>query len=78
MSGNKGNKRPARGVLGVNIRNAIEQAGMTQRGVAEYLGLDEATISQLVRGSRQNPTLQILLGIAMATNTTTSKLLEGL
>ena len=50
--------------LVVNIRSKMEEMNLTQKGVAQMIGVDEARISEIMRGKRR-----INLNIAKKLNT---------
>jgi len=45
-----GNLQPAQGNIGLKLRRTRLKLGMTQRNVAESIGLDQTTISAVERG----------------------------
>ena len=61
-------------VTAQRIINLLEKNNMSQRDLANKIGIQEATISRYVNGHR-NPQSEILSKIAEALNTTTDYLL---
>ncbi|MBX3532705.1 MAG: helix-turn-helix transcriptional regulator [Rhizobiaceae bacterium] len=54
-----------RQVVGANVRRLRLQAGLTQRAVADLMGVDRAYVSSLEQGKR-NPTVVTLWHISAA------------
>lgn len=53
--------------IGLIIREARKSAGLTQRELAERLGLKQQFISRLESGEEENPTVETLSKIASVT-----------
>ena len=64
-----------RPVLAANIRAARLAAGLTQEVAAERIGIRQSSLSALEHGKR-SASLDMLHRVAVALNTTPSKLLE--
>ncbi|MDD3088363.1 MAG: XRE family transcriptional regulator [Candidatus Omnitrophica bacterium] len=63
-------------IVGVNIKRAREEIGLTLRGLAEKLGMSASFLSQVENG-KASPSLSSLKNISDALNITVSKLIEG-
>lgn len=59
-----------------NLRTALDRSGMTQRQLADRLGVTEVTISRYVRGDRR-PRCNILYDISKALGVPVVFLLKG-
>jgi transcriptional regulator with XRE-family HTH domain len=62
--------------IGKNIRNARVRAGLTQDELAKRASVSRNYITQIETG-RKKPAIKMLNGIAKATNSKVSELLEG-
>ena len=62
-------------VVGTNVRRYRGDAGLSQEGLAERMGVDRAYVSGLELG-RRNPTILTLWHTALALKVPPSKLLE--
>jgi transcriptional regulator with XRE-family HTH domain len=62
--------------LGKRILNLLEQKDMTQRELAQRLGITEVSVSRYING-KHTPHTDILNRIAQILNTTTDYLLSG-
>lgn len=60
--------------LGLRISNALKKQGMTQKELAERIGITEAVISRYISGDRE-PKPDTLANIATALHTTSDFLL---
>ncbi len=60
--------------LGLRITNALQKQGMTQKELAERMGVTEAVISRYVSGDRE-PKLDTLANMATALHTKSDCLL---
>lgn len=60
--------------LGIRITETLQKRGMTQKGLAERIGVTEAVISRYVSGDRE-PKPEVLANIATALHTTSDFLL---
>lgn len=60
--------------LGFRITETLQKRGMTQRGLAERIGVTEAVISRYVSGERE-PKPNVLANIATVLSTTSDYLL---
>ena len=60
--------------LGENVHNLCKQRGISQRSLAEQIGITEVALSRYINGSR-TPKVSTLSKIAEALNTTVSDLL---
>lgn len=61
--------------LGRAVREARQTAGMTQKVLAEEVGVSRGTIANVERGS-QNTTAAVLFTIAMACETTLDEIVS--
>jgi transcriptional regulator with XRE-family HTH domain len=64
-----------RTIVGSNVRRYRGEAGLSQEGLAELMGVDRAYVSGLELG-RRNPTILTIWHTAMALKIRPSKLLE--
>lgn len=64
-------------LLGAAIRDRRQSLNLSQEALAEAADFDRTYISLLERG-RRNPSLSNLCRLAVALNTTPSKLLQGI
>ena len=64
-------------LLGAAIRDRRQSLNLSQEALAEAADFDRTYISLLERGQR-NPSLSNLCRLAVALNTTPSKLLQGI
>lgn len=62
--------------VGANIRCAREKSGLTQAYVAEQVGISQAMLCQIERGTK-NPSLQIGAEIAKILGCSLESLLAG-
>ena len=60
--------------LGERLEAAIQASGKSRRVIAEEAGMAPETISRIISGENSNPTYQLLIKIARATNTTVGAL----
>ncbi len=60
--------------LGIRISDLLQEIGMTQKGLAERVGVTEAVISRYISGDRE-PKPEGLANIATALHTTSDYLL---
>lgn len=60
--------------LGSKITEILKKRGMTQRGLAERIGVTEAVVSRYISGERE-PKPDVLANIATALSTTSDYLL---
>ncbi len=60
--------------FGLRITETLQKRGMTQRGLAEKIGVTEAVISRYISGERE-PKPEVLANIATALCTTSDYLL---
>lgn len=60
--------------IGKRINIILEQNNMTQRLLADRIGVDESIISRIIKGER-NPKTEMLANIATALHTTSDYLL---
>lgn len=63
--------------IGTRLRQLIEDKGMTQKELANKVGCTEAAISHYIKGDRI-PRASVLAKIAIALNTTSDYLMEGI
>ena len=63
-------------MLGGRIKKLREAAGLTQADLADKLDLTQAYIAQLESGSRTNPSLDVLTGLAKALKADVTELLK--
>lgn len=59
----------------MNILYYRKQRNMTQKELADAVGVTQAYIHALERGKRENPSLHVILKIAATLNVTTDMLL---
>jgi transcriptional regulator with XRE-family HTH domain len=64
--------------LGQRLRKARECAGLSIRTLSTKVGVDPGYITRLESGQRKHPAVELLLKIAVATNTDSRELLEPL
>lgn len=67
---------PNRDTIGVRLFKLLKAEGITQKELAEAVGMTEATISRYIRGSRM-PNGRNITKIASVLHTTTDYLLYG-
>lgn len=60
--------------IGKRVNMILEQNNMTQRVLADRIGVDESIISRIIKGER-NPKSEMLANIATALHTTSDYLL---
>lgn len=58
-----------------NLRSILEEYGMTQKELAEAMGVSEASISWYIRGSRI-PTVKTIINMAYALDINVSELID--
>ncbi|MCR4581669.1 MAG: helix-turn-helix domain-containing protein [Bacilli bacterium] len=61
--------------IGEKIEKILETSEMTQRDLANKIGLDETILSRIIKGER-NPKAEVLANIATALHVTTDYLLD--
>ena len=59
------------------LKHIRQQKGLTQRELADRVGITQPYIVMLETGKRTNPSLQLLQRLARALRVPLSKLLEG-
>ncbi len=64
------------GTMGERIKELLEKKGITQRELAEKTGCTEAAVSHYIKGDRV-PRASVLTKIAIALETTSDYLMEG-
>ena len=42
-------------MIGQRLRRAMKRAGLTQKELAERTGINEGTVSAIMKGTRKNP-----------------------
>lgn len=60
--------------IGKRIEKVLENSNMTQRDLANRIGVDESTVSRIIKGER-TPKSEVLANIATALHTTSDYLL---
>ena len=60
--------------IGKRIEKALEKNGMSQRDLANRIGIDESVVSRIIKGDR-TPKSDVLANIATALHTTSDYLL---
>ena len=60
--------------IGKRIEKALEKNGMSQRNLANRIGIDESVVSRIIKGDR-TPKSDVLANIATALHTTSDYLL---
>ena len=63
--------------LGERIKQLLDKKGITQKELADKTGCTEAAISHYIKGDR-NPRASVLTKIAVALDTTSDYLMEGI
>lgn len=63
--------------LGVRVKHLRKNAGLTQKELADKVGVDQSTISDLENGVTQNPSASVVASIAKALGTSPEFLLQG-
>ncbi len=63
--------------LGKRLKSLIEKKGISQKELAEKVGCTEAAISHYIKGDRV-PRSKVLAKIAIALDTTSDYLIEGI
>lgn len=66
-----------RAALGQRVDEAIRASGVTQRALADRIGVSESQISRLVNAVRQKPNLELVWDIAEALEVPLASLLTG-
>ena len=64
-------------ILGNKIKELLKEKGISQRELAQKTGCTEAAISLYIKGER-NPRAKVLNNIALALNTSSEYLLNGI
>jgi transcriptional regulator with XRE-family HTH domain len=69
--------RSAMQQLGSRVRSARQKTGLSQEAFAEKCGMDRIYLGRIELG-KQNPTITILMRIALEAGTDTATLLAGI
>lgn len=64
--------------IGLNVRRHRETAGMTQKSLAEAVGVSQPAIAQIESGVTRNPAIDVVIALAATLGVTVDELVRPL